>query len=36
MSNWKLAGKFIGFALELAFIGLLIWGAVAVAWWVAG
>ena len=36
MSNVKLFGKFLGFVLELAFIGLLIWGAVAVAWWVAG
>jgi len=36
MTNWKLAGKFIGFALELAFIGALIWGAVAFAWWLVG
>lgn len=32
----KLFGKFLGFVLELVFIGLLIWGAVALAWWVAG
>ena len=36
MSNVKLFGRFLGFVLELAFIGLLIWGAVALAWWVAG
>jgi hypothetical protein len=36
MSNWKLFGKFLGFALELAFIGALIYGGVMLAWWVAG
>jgi hypothetical protein len=36
VSNWQLFGKFLGFALEAAFIGALIWGAVAFAWWVAG
>ena len=36
MTNWKLAGKFLGFALELAFIVLLIWGGVMIAWWIAG
>jgi len=36
MTNWKLFGKFLGFALELAFILCLILGGVALAWWVAG
>jgi hypothetical protein len=36
MSNWKLAGKFLGFALELLWIGGLIFGAVVLAWWIAG
>jgi hypothetical protein len=36
MSNVKLFGKFLGFVLELAFIGGLIVGAVALAWWIAG
>jgi hypothetical protein len=36
MTNWKLAGKFIGLVLEVAFIGALIWGGVMLAWWVAG
>ena len=35
MTNWKLFGKFLGFALELVFIGLLILGGVALAWWIA-
>ena len=36
MTNWQLIGKFIGFALELAFIAGLIYGGVALAWWLAG
>jgi hypothetical protein len=36
MTRWQLFGKFLGFALELAFIGALILGAVALAWWIAG
>jgi hypothetical protein len=36
MSNWQLFGRFLGFALEVIFVGALIWGAVALAWWVAG
>jgi hypothetical protein len=33
MTNWQLFGKFLGFALEAAFIGALIWGACALVWW---
>jgi hypothetical protein len=36
VTNWKLFGKFLGFALELAFICALIYGGVMLAWWVAG
>ena len=36
MSNVKLFGRFLGFALELVFIGGLIAGFVALAWWIAG
>ena len=36
MSNWQLFGRFLGFALELAFVGGLIWGAVTLVSWVAG
>lgn len=36
MTNWKLFGKFLGFVLEFAFIGALILGGVALAWWIAG
>jgi hypothetical protein len=36
MTRWQLFGKFLGFGLEIAFIGLLIWGGVMLAWWIAG
>jgi hypothetical protein len=36
MTNWQYFGKFLGLVLEIAFVGLLIWGAVALAWWIAG
>jgi hypothetical protein len=36
MSNWKLFGRFLGFALELFWICGLIAGGVALAWWIAG
>jgi hypothetical protein len=36
MTRWQYFGKFLGFALEIAFIGALIWGGVALAWWIAG
>jgi hypothetical protein len=36
MTNWQLFGKFLGFVLEAAFIGALICGAVALAWWISG
>jgi len=32
----KLFGRFLGFALELVFIGGLIAAFVAVVWWIAG
>jgi hypothetical protein len=36
MTNWQLFGKFLGFTLELAFIGAMIWGACALVWWLVG
>lgn len=36
MSNVKLFGRFLGFVLELVFIGGLIAGVVALVWWIAG
>lgn len=36
MSNVKLFGRFLGFALELVFIASLIAAFVALVWWIAG
>jgi hypothetical protein len=36
MTNWQLFGKFLGFTLEAVFIGGLIWGLVALVWWLVG
>jgi len=36
MTNWQLFGKFLGFALEGLFVLGLIWGLVALVWWLVG